>query len=263
MIWPLKPRRGPYFQDISNNALPFVRQVEDERMEEGCPAVMLTDPETVEDAIADGMERLLVCTIEFPPEAVHENLMPKGERVMELRGRFDDALPKAFERAKVRARLVGTQTGSGSRQYFLMVEDPRAAEHVLETIAIPDAYARRTEVRDDAEDFAEGWLLPDWFELQAAQDDAVRAKLREHGDDGSGPRDTRFYFYGGQFEQLGEEAANMGFAITPSRGRDGLILSKDVEVTNEALAELHLVFFDWVTRLDVEYDGWETQLRLH
>ena len=260
MQWLRRLGGGRYFQDITEVGALYRRRIEDPRTEEGCTVIMLADPDQIEPAMDDGMTELLTYVIDFPSERLSDELMPLGERVIELRQIFDEALPKAFDRAKTRVRLVGNQTGAGSRAYFFMVEDRKAAERALDRTPLPKGLSRRTGDAYDPVEFAR-WLKPDWFELEEAKDDEVRSHLAKDGDTGFGLRGTRFYFYGGDLRELAREAEALGFEAEPTTRGEGVIISKDMEVTEAAMAPLHQLFFDWVERLGVEYDGWETQVR--
>ena len=91
----------------------------------------------------------------------------------------------------------------------------------------------------------------------ADRDALVRAALLEHGDDGRSPRDTVFYFYGGDFAALAAEAKREGYAVRPAAKSDGIILSKTMPVDRETFAPVARQMEAWAETFGCEYDGWE------
>ena len=91
----------------------------------------------------------------------------------------------------------------------------------------------------------------------AKRDDEVRAALARHGDDGTAPRDTVFYFYGGDFEGLGSAARAAGYATKLTIKSDGVILSKDMPVDAASFAATSAQMEAWAQAFGCEYDGWE------
>jgi len=91
----------------------------------------------------------------------------------------------------------------------------------------------------------------------ADRDDLVRDALLKHGDDGCLPRDTVFYFYGGDFPALATEAEREGYAVRATAKSDGVILSKTIPVDREAFAPVRRQMETWAETFGCEYDGWE------
>ena len=72
------------------------------------------------------------------------------------------------------------------------------------------------------------------------KDAPVRAILAGQGDNGSVPRHTLFYFYGGDFVTLGVAASATGYKTRPTADNDGIVLETMIsvdEVTFKVRAE--------------------------
>jgi len=91
-------------------------------------------------------------------------------------------------------------------------------------------------------------------------DAEIRAALLKHGDDGTVPRHTLFYFYGGNFTALGEAAVQAGYRARPTAKSDGVILETETAVDASSFARHAAQMEKWISEFGCEYDSWECQL---
>src|SRR5262245_57885046 len=95
------------------------------------------------------------------------------------------------------------------------------------------------------------------------RDAVVRAVLAEHGDDGSLPRHTLFFFYGGDVAGLGAAATRAGYRVSKARGRDGVILETTTGVDDATFERLSEQMQAWAEEFGSDYDGRECQVMIN
>jgi hypothetical protein len=94
----------------------------------------------------------------------------------------------------------------------------------------------------------------------ASLDDKVRLALAKEGDDGSKPRHTLLYFYGGDVDGLSAAALAAGYEVNPTEARVGLILEKTVAVDEDGFNSIAVQMGKWAQEFEAEYDGWECEV---
>jgi hypothetical protein len=94
----------------------------------------------------------------------------------------------------------------------------------------------------------------------SAPDDAVRGVLDEHGDDGTTPRHTLFYFYDGDIEGLTRAAQAAGYTANPTAKQPGVILERHMPVDEDSFDPVVERMEDWADEFGCTFDGWECQL---
>ncbi len=258
-----KLRGGPWFEDLADGSFPYRRRSHDQDPADDYKLVMMFDPQGLVRAREAGLSEMVTLTLAFDPARVRDDRMPEGEALTAVYAAMDDSFDALFSKARMRARLIGTQTGNGQRVYFLMVSRAADAVALLNAMPAPEFVQPDAEPRPDGEHLAETWLRPDPLENQCAKDDSVRQVLRDRGDDGTRPRDTRLYFYGGDLEGLAEAAGEAGFRCEPTAQNDGLVLSADLPVDGDTFDGLTRTLLQWAELYDSEYDGWECALALN
>ncbi|HEY1752617.1 MAG TPA: ribonuclease E inhibitor RraB [Caulobacteraceae bacterium] len=97
-------------------------------------------------------------------------------------------------------------------------------------------------------------------EPPTSQDAAVRDALTAHGDSGERPRETTFYFYGGEFERLADAAREAGYQAHLMIKQDGAILTRVLPVDQESFDPISEQMEAWAKAYGCDYDGWETEL---
>ena len=95
---------------------------------------------------------------------------------------------------------------------------------------------------------------------QDVLDAEIRAALLKHGDDGTIPRHTLFYFYGGNFTGLGNAAAQADYRPRPTAKTDGVILETETAVDLSSFARHAAQMEKWSIEFGCEYDSWECQV---
>ncbi len=90
-----------------------------------------------------------------------------------------------------------------------------------------------------------------------AGDASVRAALAEQGDDGSIPRHTLFYFYGGDLRALEDLATAQNYFVRPSQDGSGLIFEKTLAVDPASFESVAAQMQAWAQGCGSDYDGWE------
>jgi hypothetical protein len=88
--------------------------------------------------------------------------------------------------------------------------------------------------------------------------DPVLDALRAEGDSGHIPRNSIFYFYGGDLAGLENTAIAAGYLVGGIE--DGIMLQKVQSVDEEAFAPIHLQMSAWANTFSSDYDGWECEL---
>jgi len=94
----------------------------------------------------------------------------------------------------------------------------------------------------------------------ADHDSLVRSVLTERGDSGRAPRHTLFFFYDGDLKGLSRAAKAAGYQVSPTAGRDGLVLETMTAVDEDSFAVHARRMDEWAETYDCEFDGWECQL---
>ncbi len=94
-------------------------------------------------------------------------------------------------------------------------------------------------------------------------DDRVRNVLDEHGDDGTTPRHTLFYFYDGDIEGLSRAARAAGYTLTATVKQPGVILECHIPVDEEQFDPVVERMEDWADEYGCTFDGWECQLLIN
>ncbi|MGE3148535.1 MAG: ribonuclease E inhibitor RraB [Pseudorhodoplanes sp.] len=94
----------------------------------------------------------------------------------------------------------------------------------------------------------------------ASRDEEVRAALAQHGDDGTAPRHTLFYFYGGNFKALGAAATKAGYDVRSTANNAGVILETTTAVDPADFSPHAAQMEKWADAFDSVYDGWECQV---
>src|SRR5262245_41052509 len=79
----------------------------------------------------------------------------------------------------------------------------------------------------------------------ADHDSLVRSVLTERGDSGRAPRHTLFFFYDGDLKGLSRAAKAAGYQVSPTAGRDGLVLETMTAGDEERLAVRARRMDDW------------------
>src|SRR5262245_32630131 len=92
------------------------------------------------------------------------------------------------------------------------------------------------------------------------RDAEIRRVLASHSDDGLKPRHTVFYFYGGDFQSLGQRASDAGYDVRPTANQDGVILETTTAVDERSFEAHSKQMEDWAEEFGAEYDGWECQV---
>jgi Regulator of ribonuclease activity B len=88
----------------------------------------------------------------------------------------------------------------------------------------------------------------------------VRSVLTERGDSGQTPRHTLFFFYAGDLKGLGSAAIAAGYQVSPTVGRDGLVLETVTAVDEDSFAVHAQRMSEWAEAYGCDFDGWECQL---
>ena len=245
------------FEDVSDSAVVFSRWTHDEDPAESYPVVILFDSEAAGRAHTRGLTHIAVVTAGFSDEAIIRDQMPDGALIMQLRAALDQAFTDICAKMKVKANLLATQTGGGARHYFLLTDDVEKVRNAVLTVTAPRSISLNVWKRDDLPSLV-GWLEPSRLESWTLRDDELRSVFAERGDDGVGPRDTRFFFHGGDQQALGEAVIQAGFKREPSQGVT--TASRDMPITADEMNPLNVVFSEWVDAFGVDYDGWEAAL---
>jgi hypothetical protein len=88
-------------------------------------------------------------------------------------------------------------------------------------------------------------------------DAAIRETLRKHGDDGTAPRHTLFYFYHGDQVALRQAALAKGYAVKPTVAENGSVLETDMPVDAASFEPVRMQMETWAKEFGAEFDGWE------
>jgi hypothetical protein len=88
----------------------------------------------------------------------------------------------------------------------------------------------------------------------------ARSALAQRGDDGRTPRHTLFFFYGGNFEELGATAVRAGYQIRPTVQRDGVVVETTIAVDDQSFLTHGQKMEAWAEEFGCDYDGWECRL---
>jgi regulator of ribonuclease activity B len=94
----------------------------------------------------------------------------------------------------------------------------------------------------------------------ADRNSLVRSVLTDRGDSGETPRHTLFYFYGGDLDELRGAAVAAGYQVSPTVGRDGLVLETMTAVDEDSFAVHAQRMDEWAKLYGCDFDGWECQL---
>jgi hypothetical protein len=85
----------------------------------------------------------------------------------------------------------------------------------------------------------------------------IREVLDEHGDDGTTPRHTLFYFYDGDIEELARATVAAGYTTTQTAKQPGVILETEMAVDEETFDPVVERMEDWADEFGCTFDGWE------
>jgi len=91
-------------------------------------------------------------------------------------------------------------------------------------------------------------------------DAEVRTALLKEGDDGKIPRETTFYFYGGDIAGIEGVATEEKYAVRLMKENHGLILTKIVAVDEFNFFPVAEKMEAWAQRFGSDYDGWECEV---
>ena len=89
------------------------------------------------------------------------------------------------------------------------------------------------------------------------QDQEVRDQLQSHGDDGTEPRETSFYFYDGDLARIEFLARQNGFSSRSTAVRTGTIITKTLAVDARSFSPVATLMEQWAEETGADYDGWE------
>ena len=250
-------KQEAWFEGFSDQCVVYTRWTHDEEPSDSYPVVILFDPKAEQRARLRKLTTIGVITVEFSSAAIVQDKMPAGAVVLSVKASVDATFEARCAQANLKANLLATQTGGGARHYFVLLESVEKLRAALAGLELPPEANLNVWERGDLPALL-GWLAPSRLESWALRDDAVRAALTERGDDGVPPRDTRFFFYGGDLLALAEAASKIGFK-TEAQG-EPTVISKDMPVTADEMSTLNGIFSEWVDAFGVEYDGWEAAI---
>jgi hypothetical protein len=91
-------------------------------------------------------------------------------------------------------------------------------------------------------------------------DDEIRLTLQNDGDDGTEPRHSLFYLYGGDLSGLEHAAKAAGYKVRAAQAGDGVILEDSISVDEESFLPVAKRMEGWAREFQSEYDGWECEL---
>lgn len=251
-------KQKPWFEDFSDQSIAFPRRTHDDDPADSYSLVITYDRRAADRASARGLSKIVVVTVGFPLAETGEDRMPKGDVVMALRSSLDQNFAAVCEKAKVKANLLATQTGGGVRHYFLLLDSVGRLDPLIREMPLPAGLELDVWERGDLPALI-SWLSPDQLEEWASRDGQVRSAFAGRGDDGKAPRDTRFFFLGGEQDRLAEVARQAGFDVLTDDGGT-TIIRKDMPITVDDIGAENRVFREWVNDFGVEYDGWEAEL---
>ena len=103
-------------------------------------------------------------------------------------------------------------------------------------------------------------LLPDRSQAPTDKDADVRDALAAHGDSGEEPRETTFWFYGGDLELLAKAARDAGYQAERMLTQDGVILRRVLAVDEQSFDPIDEQMEAWAEAYGCDYDGWETEV---
>jgi len=96
-------------------------------------------------------------------------------------------------------------------------------------------------------------------------DAEIRAFFAAATDDGRTPRETRFFFYGGEFIALAAAAGRAGYQVSFTHITDpeefGVKLIITTAVDEQTFTPLVEQMYAWQKEFGCDYDGWECDLR--
>jgi ubiquitin len=235
------PTKAQSFEDFSDDVLLYVRDGQSDH-----PSIVLYDAKAIQ-ANANARRPVVEFTLDFSGAT---------ER-WDFRAVIDDRFDELLKAAPARLAVTHTEPKQGRRTYLLVSSDPDRVVAALKTIVPPPGITATYRTLTTSE--LEAWA-PTPLEFQDAQDQRVREALAEQGDDGTKPRLVEFFFYGGDLAALRDAAKQQGFQMRETRGRRGVILSRQTAVDSRILTVWNALFIDWSSRFGVECDGWETEL---
>jgi hypothetical protein len=91
----------------------------------------------------------------------------------------------------------------------------------------------------------------------------LRALLAAATDDGRTPRETRFFFYGGEFIALAAAAGRAGYEVAfmhITAPEVGVKLTITTAVDEQTFTPLVEQMYAWQEEFGCDYDGWECDL---
>jgi hypothetical protein len=84
--------------------------------------------------------------------------------------------------------------------------------------------------------------------------------FEERGEDMTDVREVIHYFYGGNFQALGEALEELGYSTRPTVDNDGVVAQRDEAIGEGWRTSTLRHLCELADAYGVEYDGWEASM---
>lgn len=225
------------------------------RTKDGYPLIVRvrTGNSLVDQALVEAAITVVRCQAAI--ELVDDNGLPQhSDRCYSL----EDGLASELEALGVGAFHVASVTGEGERRLIYAHSGPLEFEPLLSLFPV-EGYALSTAMEDQTRLIE--LIMPTRVDEQLNGDLAVISNLKAHGDNGSVPRKTDFWFYGptSGLQQVVAELGPWGYIVDHwINDPTGVVLSSETPVDFGSFREVTPVLVATAERHGVTYDGWET-----
>ena len=223
---------------------------------DGYPLVVLA--RTGNPMVDVGLRNANVTVIHCEASAsiVNEWGMPQGS---DLLYPVEEELARELQSAQIGALHIASITGDRERRIVFVHDGPLDFQPLLRSFDV-EGYSMRAS-NDEDRDLLRSQVIPSPLDLQLNGDREVISNIEKHGDDGTEPRNTEFWFYG--------DKTGLDFVITDLEHWDvsierrltdpeGVVLSCNTSVNFETFSKLTPVLVGVAEKRGVTYDGWET-----
>ncbi len=227
--------------------------------EEGTPCFVSFDVQAATEDLSATLRHNVRVTVALK-EPTEEGLASQAEHERQMK--LLDGLAAALGKAKVRCRLVGRLTHSGSRELVFQTDDKAKFVETLK------AWAQALEGEEVNLEEDEGWeyfddvVKPGPDEWEWIADRTAVNELLEAGSDPTRPHLLQYRF-GGEapaLEKVRDALLGKGYEVLAGPEEDVLVMGVKCKLDLDAISEHSLQNRDLAEAAGLSYEGWAAEV---
>ena len=226
--------------------------------EEGTPCFVSFDVDAATEDLSTTLRHSARVTVALK-EPTDEGLATQAEHERQMK--LLDSLVAALTKAKVKCRLVGRLTHSGTRELVFQTDDKAKFVETLKAWAQPLEGEEVNLEEDEGWEYFDDVVKPGPDEWEWIADRTAVNELLEAGSDARKPHVLQYRFSGEQpaLEKVRDALMQKGYEVLAGPEDGALVMGVKSKLDLDSINELSLQSRDLAEASEVTYEGWAAE----